>query len=135
MDLSLIRRTFTDRSTIGDLSIDGAFECFTLEDCVREVKIPGKTAIPYGRYHVVIDYSLRFKRLLPLLLDVPGFTGIRIHPGNTDADTEGCILVGLTEGRDSIGNSRAAFNALFQKLQTELSQDHGVFINITKENS
>jgi hypothetical protein len=134
VDLRLARRVFTARSTIGDLYVDGQRECFTLEDAVREgPKIPGQTAIPYGSYRIVIDYSFRFKRLLPLLVDVPGFTGIRIHPGNTDADTSGCILPGQTEHADSIGDSRAAFNPLFAKLQGALGRDEPVWIEITRK--
>lgn len=83
---------------------EGAFLAHTLEDVVRLTrneddtisgqKIKGKTAIPAGRYEIVITHSNRFKKPLPLLLNVPQFEGIRIHAGNTDADTEGCILVG-----------------------------------------
>src|SRR4051794_1532912 len=106
MDLKVIRKQFTDKSTIGDLFINDQFECFTLEDVVRPVKIKGMTAIPAGIYEVVINFSERFRKLLPLLLNVPTFDGIRIHPGNTDKDTEGCILVGQMKQKDSIGNSR-----------------------------
>ena len=87
MELRLVRETFTAVSTIGRLMVDGLFDSYTLEDVVRDgPKIPGRTAIPYGRYQVIIDYSNRFKRPMPLLLNVPGFTGIRIHQGNTDAE-------------------------------------------------
>lgn len=117
MELKLIRREFTDKNTIGELHVNGQFECYTLEDCVRAEKIAGRTAIPAGTYDVVIDFSQRFQRLLPHLLNVPGFEGVRIHPGNTDKDTEGCILVGQTKGQDFVGNSKLAFEALFAKLQ------------------
>lgn len=113
MDLLVNRRWYTDRSTVGVLRA-GAFMCFTLEDRVHDgPKIPGATAIPAGRYRVEITFSNRFQRLMPLLLDVPGFTGIRIHAGNTDADTSGCILVGRSRGPDWIGSSREAYRALF----------------------
>lgn len=78
--------------------------------------MPGKTAIPAGFYLVQITYSPRFKVPLPLVEDVPGFTGIRIHAGNTDEDTEGCILVGRTSHADAIGESRLALEALMAKL-------------------
>ena len=68
MDLQLIRKEFTQRSTIGELSVDGQFECYTLEDMVRPVKIKGMTAIPAGAYEVVVTFSARFQRLLPDLL-------------------------------------------------------------------
>jgi len=107
----------TDKSTIGELYIDGIFECFTLEDVERKEKIKSETAIPKGTYKVIINQSNRFKRLLPLLLDVPNFEGVRIHSGNTNHDTEGCILVGQTRGQDYIGQSRKAFDKLFRKMQ------------------
>lgn len=104
--------------TIGSLSVDGDWECWTLEDIVRPagVKIPGCTAIPAGRYGLDITHSPRFGRELPLLLDVPNFSGVRIHPGNTAADTEGCILVGQDRLANSVGHSRLAFDALFRKI-------------------
>jgi hypothetical protein len=116
MKLTLIRDQSTDRSTAGVLSVNGEFECYTLEDVVRECKIHGETAIPAGEYEVALTMSPRFKRILPLLLNVPNFDGIRIHPGNTDKDTEGCILVGESKTRDFIGSSRIAFMRLFNKL-------------------
>lgn len=105
--------------TIGKLFIDNVFECYTLEDVVRAVKIPNETAIPAGAYDVVIDDSPKYKRLMPHILDVPNFIGIRIHSGNTDKDTSGCILVGdtLDLPNQRILNSRIAFNRLFRKLQ------------------
>ena len=117
MELLLKRIHKTETSTIGELSIDGKFECYTLEDVERAVKVKNETAIPKGKYKVIITPSNRFKRDLPLLQNVPGFEGIRIHSGNTNHDTEGCILVGQTRAADFIGNSRKAFDKLFPKLQ------------------
>ncbi len=126
----LIRRTdYSEESTIGELSVDSQFECYTLEDKVRPVKIAGKTAIPAGRYEIVINQSQRFGRLLPLFLNVPNFEGVRIHPGNTAADTEGCILVGRTKKDNSIGESRLAFDALFQKMKAA-SEVEKIFVEI-----
>lgn len=96
--------------TVGRLYVDGKFFCNTLEDTVRDLnkerKVPGKTAIPYGEYKVVFNWSPKFGRNLPRLLNVPAFDGILIHPGNTADDSSGCILVGkntevgrLTESR------------------------------------
>lgn len=116
MDIRLIRRWFTDKSTVGELFINDEFLCFTLEDKIRDEKIKGQTAIPYGNYNVTIDFSNRFQRLMPHILDVPNFEGIRIHAGNTDRDTEGCILVGFTKGKDFVGKSRDAFTDLFEIL-------------------
>ena len=96
--------------TVGRLFVDGKFFCNTLEDTVRDLsnekKVYGKTAIPYGQYKVVYNWSPKFGRNLPRLLNVPAFEGILIHPGNTADDSAGCILVGrdtevgrLTESR------------------------------------
>src|SRR5262245_52367067 len=132
MQLQLVRNAFTDNSTIGELSVDGEFECFTLEDPVRPVKIKGETAIPAGTYEVAVTFSNKFQKLLPLLMNVPNFDGIRIHTGNTPADTLGCILVGQGKGVDSISSSRLAFTPLFQKIQDAVKTEK-VFIEITEE--
>ncbi len=129
MNLKLVRKTFTEQSTIGELFVNGKFECFTLEDKVRAVKIHGKTAIPVGIYEVAITFSDKFKKQLPLFLNVPNFAGIRIHSGNTHADTEGCILVGTSKATDFVGGSRAAFKALFPKLQKALTKEK-IFIEV-----
>jgi hypothetical protein len=121
MKLKLRRFEFGTTYTVGKLYIDDIYQCFTLEDKVRNgEKINGQTAIPYGTYSVVIDHSTRFNRDMPHILNVPGFEGIRIHSGNTSADTEGCILLGTTwAGKDFIGNSKLAFDRFFDKLQKE----------------
>jgi hypothetical protein len=130
MNLKLERKIFTEQSTIGELSVNGKFQCFTLEDKVRAVKIHGKTAIPQGIYEVVITFSDRFKKPLPLLLNVPNYAGVRIHSGNTAADTEGCILVGTSKAADFVGGSRVAFKALFDKIQAALKKEK-IFFQIT----
>lgn len=127
MNLLLIRDTFTDKSTTGRLYIEDTFECYTLEDVVREDKIYGKTAIPEGRYEVVLDMSVRFKKELPRLLNVPNFEGIRIHAGNKAEDTEGCILVGITRKEDWIGSSKIAMDSLISKLK---STKHPIYIKV-----
>lgn len=117
MKLALKRMHYFEKCTIGRLFVDGVDLLYTLEDTVRLEKIAGRTAIPVGDYKVIFDYSNRFKRVLPHILDVPNFTGIRIHPGNTDADTCGCVLVGLDwDGGDFIGRSDLAFEQLVQKI-------------------
>lgn len=119
MKLRLERLIFTDQSTIGELYVDDVFECYVLEDKLRRgVKVYGETAIPSGTYKVILSMSPRFKRVLPLLVGVPGFDGIRIHPGNTAKDTDGCLLVGTEKGPNVIKNSVVAFNKLFKTLQT-----------------
>jgi hypothetical protein len=139
MQLTLKRRPSSIDSTIGELFIDGVFECFTLEDLVREVpgrpvsewKVARETAIPAGTYAVIITDSMRFKRQLPLLVNVPGFSGVRIHSGNTAEDTEGCILVGSQVNGDAIIESRKAFDALFEKLSDAFESWQTVHITVT----
>ncbi len=128
MELTLKRKTFTNKTTIGDLSINGVYECHTLEDAVRDVKIQNETAIPYGKYEVKLTISPRFKRTLPLLIDVPNYEGVRIHWGNYAKDTDGCILLGTSTDKDFIGHSVTAFNSFMEKL---FALPHGEKINIT----
>lgn len=124
--------------TIGELLVDGYDECFTLEDQDREIegepveawKVKGETAIPRGVYPVTITFSNRFQRDLPLLENVEGFTGIRIHPGNTSADTEGCILVGRGKTDKTVTESKIAFNALFAKIEQAIEDGDEVTIEI-----
>ncbi len=99
MNLELIRKEKYDDRTIGSIYVNGSFECFSLEDKDRELekdgqKIPKQTAIPKGKYRIIIDWSDRFKCLMLHVLDVPQFTGIRIHAGNRPEDTEGCPVTG-----------------------------------------
>jgi hypothetical protein len=139
MLLEVRRQPIENGCTIGHCFVDGQFECFTLEEPVREValqpvstwKIPGKTAIPSGEYSVIVTMSPHFHEPLPLLTQVEGFEGVRIHPGNYVSDTEGCILVGHTCGRGVIWESRLAFQALFAKIQAAIARDEPVTIRIT----
>lgn len=122
MKLLVQREIFSDKTSIGTLYIDGVKECHTLEDRDRHleddgVKLYGETAIPRGLYGVVINFSQRFKRPMPQILNVPDFEGVRIHPGNTAEDTHGCILVGVGIGQDILYNSRQAYERLFNKLE------------------
>lgn len=121
MILTLIRHSFHADWTLGSLYISGRFECFTLEDPDRlalgRPKIPGNTAIPVGTYPVAITMSPRFRRELPIVEDVPGFIGIRIHAGNTAADSEGCILVGTELRPGMVVHSRVAFANVMKHLR------------------
>ena len=122
LELVLQRQPSADGATLGELTADGAHLCWTLEDVVREGdKVPGETAIPAGRYRVIVTFSNRFQCLMPLLVAVPGFTGIRIHAGNSAADSEGCILVGRTKGGNTVGSSRLAYEALFPRIAAAYS--------------
>ena len=118
MNLFLQRIAQTPEYTIGRLYIDEKFFCHTLEDAVREEKIAGKTAIPAGTYQVIVNRSSKFKRDLPLLLDVPDFEGIRIHRGNTAKDTSGCILVGENKVKGKVINSTKYEVELTRLLKT-----------------
>jgi hypothetical protein len=130
MNLTVQRSPSDSECTLGQLFVNGAFECYTLEDVVRPdgEKIFGQTAIPAGTYRVVVSFSNHFQRDLPLLVDVPNFEGVRIHPGNTAADTEGCLLVGEAEGRDAIAQSRVAFDQLWPKIRDAVSNGEEVTI-------
>lgn len=135
MDTQLLlkREIFTQNSTIGRLFIGDQFECFVLEDRVRPAKIKHETAIPAGKYQVVLAFSNRFQKVLPRLLNVPNYDGILIHPGNTAADTSGCLLPGRTRNVDFVGDSRTAFNQLFKKLQAA-NKKGKVWIEIVQPN-
>jgi hypothetical protein len=140
MNLVVTREPTADGCTIGALTLDGAIGRlgWTLEDPVREIpgqsvsswKIAGNTAIPAGQYRVAITLSQRFGRRMPILHDVNGFEGIRIHSGNTAADTAGCLLVGLTRHGAGVYQSRAAFEPLYAKLETALLAAEEVWISV-----
>jgi hypothetical protein len=123
MKLHLVRHTFNtegDRNIIGDLYLnenDKDVFCYTLEDELRPkgVKVYGQTAIEAGTYKIVVDMSNRFKRLMPRLLNVPNFEGIRIHGGNSSKDSHGCILVAFnTDGKRIWGTAEKALTKLLK---------------------
>lgn len=130
MRLKLVRDNYTKDSTIGSLFIDNVFECYVLEDPVRRFKLPSITAIPSGVYDIDITMSARFKVEMPILLDVPGYTGIRIHPGNTARDTKGCLLPGRSKGENVIYQSRRAYDELFLKLRNAKVMGEKIVIEI-----
>lgn len=141
MKLHLERVQLDPDVTIGQLSIDGRPECFVCEDTVRgdgvadtvdQWKIKGKTAIPYGSYQVIVTMSDRFGKLLPLLVDVPGFEGIRIHPGNTAADTEGCLLPGRDRLPKGVGKSGLAFADLMDRITEARRRGEPVSIDVVR---
>lgn len=146
MEIILTRRWQGKHSTLGTLLVDGAAHHFVLEDQDRALdagmalaeitakKVPRKTAIPTGRYQVVITYSARFKRNLPLLVDVPGYAGIRIHPGNRDINTEGCLLPGIVwwaeDGDYVVGQSATACLKLQTAIAAALQRSEQVWLTI-----
>lgn len=135
MLIEIKRHTYTEKSTIGDLYLNGEYECHTLEDHLPEdgVKVAGSTCIPAGVYEVIINLSPRFGKYYPRLLDVPGFTGILIHKGNTDVDTKGCILVGMEQHEDRITRSTEAFEHLFERLLGASEAHDPIVCTITNE--
>lgn len=137
MDLILVRRYKKETYTIGQLSYIGKSGqnmplCNILEDQVRSAgeKIPGKTAIPAGRYRVTLEYSPHFKRELPLLHDVPNFTGILIHAGNTNEDTRGCLLPGENKVKGQVVNSRYWELKITDMIREEEENGKETFITI-----
>ena len=144
MEITLTRFQRSENSTISKLSIEDKQECFVLEDKDRGLKqdmplhelqaakIHSKTAIPYGRYEIAVTFSNRFKKPLPLLLNVAGFEGIRIHPGNTPENTEGCLLPARKKGKNAVSESTLAFNQLNDKINLAIKAGEVVTIEITK---
>lgn len=134
MELTLNRIFLGSSATIGELYVDREHIADTLEDRVRPEgeKVYGETAIPEGTYEMVLSYSPRFKKILPEILNVPNFTGIRIHCGNSSADSSGCILVGTWDGEkeDWISDSKIAFNELMSLLQKAADNKEKVAITI-----
>lgn len=133
IDIKLVRSVFASKTTGGELIINGRYFCDTLEDVDRKLeaggtKIKGQTAIPRGIYPLRITFSNRFQKYLPLLVGVQGFEGVRIHAGNTEHDTEGCILVGTNYSADFIHNSRATMAKLMAVIEDAL--DNGETVNI-----
>lgn len=142
LNLKLERKWKKEKYTIGNLYVNGVFFSNVLEDTVRglrqdmtpeeikKIKIHGQTAIPSGRYEIRVTLSARFRRQLPILLNVPGYAGVRIHPGNTDANTEGCLLPGKNDRVGQVSNSRATMAALQNQIEEAIYQNSKVYIEI-----
>ena len=131
MRLTLLRIANRPTYCIGKLYIDGVYFCDTIEDTDRGLddkmkeseilkkKIKGQTAIPTGTYNVFITWSPKYKKPMPLIDNVKGYSGIRIHSGNTSKDTEGCLLVGLNTKVGMVTDSRNTYQRLFGLMQGE----------------
>ena len=156
MILTLVRNIpeSTKDYTIGELYVQEEDKltqtykvCDTLEDAFRllpkacpntpkgsscecKEKVYGKTCIPNGTYTVVLSYSNRFKRILPELLNVPHFLGIRMHSGNDSSQTEGCVLLGTKSKGDWVTASRVAFNKVYKLLQDAVARKEEITITI-----
>jgi len=140
-EILLTRKDKNDHRTIGVFAAPTLPVFHSLEDMDRgltkgmslreivSIKVARQTAIPTGRYEIAINYSNRFQKQLPILLNVPGFEGVRIHSGNTEEDTEGCILIGIDRTFDTITNSRVAMTRLMAWLNKELKTEK-VYITI-----
>ncbi len=144
MELRLERKWKKEDYTIGNLYVNGEFFSNTLEDTdrglywdwplskIQEVKVMHKTCIPYGIYDITITYSPKFNLRLPILLNVKGFTGIRIHAGNTADDTSGCILVGSNRVKGKVINSKETTNRLIALIDNAIKRGEHVGITIEK---
>lgn len=146
MVISIVRKPSAKGATLSTWHVEGQQICVGVEDMVRgpaEAKQYGKTAIPAGTYRVIVTMSNRFKRRLPLLVNVPGGTirfgnkliddcGVRIHPGNTSADTDGCLLPGTAFNADgvSVSASRAAFDRLFLRIEQAVANHESITLTI-----
>ena len=141
MRIELVRIAFKDTYTIGKLYVDGKYFSDVIEDKDRgldssmteseilEKKVKGQTAIPTGHYVINITYSPKYKRMMPLLLDVKGFSGIRIHSGNTAKDTEGCLIVGKNKKVGMVLESRDTYKRLFKMMEGQ----EEITIDITRK--
>lgn len=118
MKIKVVRIYKGETYTIGKMYLNGEYFCDTLEDAVRPIKIPNETAIPAGTYKVEVTYSPKFKRDLPLLIDVPDYTGIRIHNGSNKDHTSGCILVGFNKTKGQLTDSYIMSKLLTKRLKS-----------------
>jgi hypothetical protein len=151
MKLDVVRTQFGKDATNGMLFIDGVFECFTLEDEVRDVKVHSETAIPLGEYEIKLrteggfhsKYTARYGAMhkgMLWLQDVPNFQWILIHTGNTDSHTAGCLLVGETQqdldkGKDGfVGGSGDAYKKMYPKVANALLSGEKVTIKYSNIN-
>ena len=144
MELRLERKYRSNNYCIDKLYINGKYFSDALEDPdrgltdsmnleeIKRIKVKGDTCIPYGTYNVTITYSPRFKKNLPLINNVKGFDGIRIHSGNTPQDTEGCLLLGFNKVKGRVVDSKVTVNKFIDIVQEALNKGEKVTITITK---
>lgn len=132
MELLLKREAKGQDWTFGKLYVNGKYECETLEDKIRTIKIKKQTAIPAGRYQIGLHDSPRFGRIVPILKNVPNFTYVLIHWGNFIENTDGCILVGTGRRGNAITDSRKSFNLLFPQIEAALKRGEEVWLTITQ---
>lgn len=129
MTLTLTRKSSSPDGTLGELAVNGERQWFTMEPDEDRENHP---AIPVGTYQIVVSYSVRFKRMLPVVLNVPGRLGIRIHPGNSEHDTEGCILLGMAQTKMAVLRSREACETFQSTIAPCLAKDEPVTLTIVE---
>lgn len=130
MEMTLQRLPSSDLGTNGDLYVGDDWHSYTYEDIVREVKIMHETAIPAGRYRITFENSKRFGPDTLTVNNVPGFSDIRIHGGNTAENTSGCPLVGLERTATGIRNCKPALDSLKAKVQAAMQGGETVWLEI-----
>lgn len=142
--LTLKRFAFKDKYTIGRLYINGLYFCDTLEDkdrglydwlsegYIKEIKVKHQTAIPYGIYKVLWSYSPKYKRMMPEVLNVKGFSGIRIHSGNTADDSSGCILLGFNKEVGKVLDSRKTCKKFYEIIEECYNKGASIQLEILK---
>jgi len=138
MEITLQRKIHNATSTEGNLLINGKWFCHTIEDVVRakpgewepSLKVYGKTAIPYGRYPVLVTWSNRFNRMLTGIFNVPDFEGIRIHNGTSEASSSGCVIVSYKDAKGSLINDKGAMNDLCNMV-TKAQKTEKIYLTIT----
>lgn len=142
MKIELHRKFRQKGYSIGILYINGERICETLEDedrglkqelsvaTLKSMKIKGQTAIPVGTYQVLMTYSPKYKRIMPLVSNVPAYEGVRIHSGNTNRDTEGCILCGRNTKKGMVTNSRYWTKIVTGRIQKAVDNKEQVTLQI-----
>lgn len=135
MEILIVRQWFTNRSSMGLLSIDGTYTCFTLEDVARAegVKISKETCISPGEYDVIMDYSPRHKKIMPHILNVPMFEGIRFDIANSPDEVEGCIALGFEKYHDLVGSSYAANELVVSKINLAFTNNEPIKLIIKNQ--
>lgn len=142
MKIYLYRKYKKNNYTIGQLFINNEYFSDCLEDTdrgltsnmsideIKRIKVPGNTCIPYGTYKITITYSPKFKKNLPLINDVKGFEGIRIHSGNNNNDTSGCLLLGFNKIKGGVINSKVTVDKFIDIIQKTTNSGETITLSI-----
>jgi hypothetical protein len=135
LQFTLDRYEFTDEYTIGKLYANGIFVCYTLEGCDRYLedggmKVQNNTAIPRGLYSMTVNFSERFQKKMPLIMNVPGFIGIRLHSDNSVANTDGSVLIGMSKIMDKVLESIEAVTIVIELINKAIIDGQSITIEI-----